>query len=152
MRILSNLSLRQMLTVPYVVLVLLAAAIIGLLSYKAGSKAVDTLSEYFLTETVNRIAQAVQQHIAGSEAVLETAFPTDVPAPESVNQEMQTLRTRLWLATTIHRDPTTMLIMAIVKVNSSACGAFRKPRRNCDCAPNRIRRAPSIASRACMGS
>ena len=105
MKTLSNLSLRQMLTVPYVVLVLLAAGIIGLLSYRAGSEAVDTLSEYFLTETVNRIAQAVQAHIAGSEAVLETAFPTDVPAPESVKQDLQALRTRLWLATTIHRDP-----------------------------------------------
>jgi diguanylate cyclase (GGDEF)-like protein len=105
MKLLSNLTLRQMLTVPYVVLVLLAAAIIGWLSYRAGSEAVDTLSDYFLTETVNRIGQAVEQHIAGSEAVLETAFPKDIPAPESVKQDLDALRTRLWLATTIHRDP-----------------------------------------------
>ncbi len=105
MKLLSNLSLRQMLTVPYVVLVLLAAAIIGLLSYRASSEAVDTLSDYFLTETVNRIAQAVEQHIAGSEAVLETAFPMDVPAPVSVKSDVEALRARLWLATTIHRDP-----------------------------------------------
>jgi diguanylate cyclase (GGDEF)-like protein len=105
MNVLSNLTLRQMLTVPYVALVLLAAAVIGLLSYRAGSEAVDTLSDYFLTETVNRIAQAVGQHISGSEAVLETAFPTDVPAPESVKDDLETLRTRFWLATTIHRDP-----------------------------------------------
>jgi diguanylate cyclase (GGDEF)-like protein len=105
MKVFSNLPLRQMLTVPYVALVLLAAAIIGLLSYRAGSEAVDTLSDYFLTETVNRIAQAVEQHISGSEAVLETAFPTDVPAPVSVKDDLETLRTRLWLATTIHRDP-----------------------------------------------
>jgi diguanylate cyclase (GGDEF)-like protein len=94
-----------MLTVPYVALVLLAAMVIGWLSYRASSEAVDTLSDYFLTETVNRIAQAVAQHISGSEAVLETAFPTDMPAPESVKQDLDALRTRLWLATTIHRDP-----------------------------------------------
>jgi len=105
MKILSSLTLRQMLTVPYVVLVLLAAAIIGLLSYRASSEAIDTLSDYFLTETVNRIAQAVEQHISGSEAVLETAFPKDMPAPESVKDDLETLRTRLWLATTIHREP-----------------------------------------------
>ena len=95
MKILSSLTLRQMLTVPYVALVLLAAAIIGLLSYRASSEAIDTLSDYFLTETVNRIAQAVEQHISGSEAVLETAFPQDMPAPESVKDDLEALRTRM---------------------------------------------------------
>ena len=35
------LSLRQLLTVPYVVLVLLLAILVGLLSYRAGRTAVD---------------------------------------------------------------------------------------------------------------
>lgn len=104
MKFLSRASLRQMLTLPYVLLVLLAAAVIGLLSYRAGSDAVDTLSDHVLNETVNRIAQAVDKHIAGSEAVLETAFPADVPAPASVREDLDNLRTRLWLATSIHRD------------------------------------------------
>ncbi len=94
-----------MLTVPYVVLVVLAAAVIGLLSYNAGRDAVDTLADHVLKETVNRIAQAVDKHISGSEAVLETAFPADVPAPASLTDELDTLRTRLWLATSVHRDP-----------------------------------------------
>jgi Cache domain len=98
-------SLRQMLTLPYVVLVLLSATIIGLLSYRAGSDAVDTLSDHVLNETVNRIAQAVEKHVSGSEAVLETVFPADVPAPVSVKAELEALRTRLWLATSVHRDP-----------------------------------------------
>lgn len=103
--LLSHASLRQMLTIPFVLLVLLAASVIGLLSYRAGSDAVDTLSDRVLSETVNRIEQAIEKHVSGSEAVLETAFPTDVPAPASVQADLDTLRTRLWLATSIHRDP-----------------------------------------------
>ncbi len=94
-----------MLTIPYVVLVLLAATVIGLLSYNAGSDAVDTLSDNLLIETVNRISQAVDKHISGSEAVLETAFPTDIPPPSSINDDLDELRTRFWLATSIHRNP-----------------------------------------------
>ena len=100
-----QLTLRQMLTVPYVALLLLTAAIIGFLSYRAGSNAVDTLSDLVLNETVDRIAQAVEEHVSGSEAVLETVFPSDVPAPSSIADELDHLRERLWLATTIHRDP-----------------------------------------------
>lgn len=101
----SGASLRQMLTVPYVVLVLIAAGVIGLLSFIAGSKAVDDLSDRVLSETVGRISQAVDKHIAGSEAVLETAFPGDLASLASITDNLDELRTRLWLATTIHRDP-----------------------------------------------
>lgn len=94
-----------MLTIPYVVLVLLVATIIGVLSYRAGSEAVDALSDLVLNETVNRISQAVETHVSGSEAVLETAFPKDVAAPTSIKDDLENLRVRLWLATTIHRDP-----------------------------------------------
>jgi diguanylate cyclase (GGDEF)-like protein len=94
-----------MLILPYVALVLLAAGAIALLSYNAGGDAVDTLSDRVLVETVNRISQAVEQHVSGSAAVLETAFPADLPAPLSVKTELDALRTRLWLATSVHRDP-----------------------------------------------
>lgn len=101
----SRASLRQMLIIPYVILVVLAATVIGILSYNAGREAVDTLSDYLLSETVNRITQAVDKHISGSEAVLETAFPSDVYPPSSVEENLDELRTRFWLATSIHRDP-----------------------------------------------
>jgi len=101
----SRASLRQMLIIPYVLLVVLAATVIGILSYNAGREAVDTLSDYLLSETVNRITQAVDKHISGSEAVLETAFPSDVYPPSSVEENLDELRTRFWLATSIHRDP-----------------------------------------------
>ncbi|MCP3867659.1 MAG: diguanylate cyclase [Gammaproteobacteria bacterium] len=101
----SRASLRQMLIIPYVILVLLAATVIGMLSYTAGREAVDTLSDHLLSEMVNRITQAIDKHISGSEAVLETAFPSDVPPPESVKDDLESLRERFWLATSIHRNP-----------------------------------------------
>ncbi|MDT7833884.1 GGDEF domain-containing protein [Aquabacterium sp. OR-4] len=105
MQLLSRLTLRQMLTLPYIALVLLLTGTIGALSYSAGQQAVDTLSDQLLTETVNRITQAVDRHVAGSAAVLETAFPKGVPAPAAVADDLQALRTRFWLATSVHRDP-----------------------------------------------
>ncbi len=94
-----------MLTAPYVLLVLLAVGIIGLLSYRAAQQAVDNLSGQLLGETVSRIAQAVQSHVGVSEAVLEAAFPAGVAAPQSIEKDLNELRTRFWLATAVHRDP-----------------------------------------------
>jgi diguanylate cyclase (GGDEF)-like protein len=101
----KSLTLRQMLTLPYVFLVLAASVTIGVLSYNTGREAVDTLSDYLLKETVGRISQAVERHVAGSGAVLETAFPSGVYAPTSVEKDLDSLRTRFWLATSVHRDP-----------------------------------------------
>jgi diguanylate cyclase (GGDEF)-like protein len=102
---LSKFSLRTLLTLPYVLLVLLLAAIVGLLSYRAGSGAVDNLAGQLLTETVHRIAQAVDRHVAGSAAVLDAAFPEGVHAPTDLSTDIALLRTRFWLATSVHRDP-----------------------------------------------
>jgi len=102
---LSRLKLRWQLTLPYVLLVLALAGVLGLLSYRAGQNAVDNLSGQLLVETVNRIAQAVDRHVAGSAAVLESAFPKGVAAPASIQDELPALRTRFWLATSVHRDP-----------------------------------------------
>ena len=101
----NRLSLRQMLTLPYIALVLLLTGTIGALSYNAGREAVDSLSGQLLTETVHRIAQAVDRHVAGSEAVLETAFPKGMAAPLTVAGDLAALRTRFWLATSVHRNP-----------------------------------------------
>ena len=105
MKLLSRLPLRALLTLPYVALVLGTAIVIGVLSYAAGRDAVDNLSGQLLTETVHRIEQAVEGHVSGSAAVLEVAFPKGIAAPESVADELPALRTRFWLATSVHRDP-----------------------------------------------
>jgi diguanylate cyclase (GGDEF)-like protein len=98
-------TLRVMLTVPYLVLVLLAMGIIGTVAYRAARDAVDNLSGQLLAETVNRIAQSVQSHVAASEDVLEVAFPIGLAAPALIEQALPELRTRFWLATSVHRDP-----------------------------------------------
>ena len=105
MQLTRSLTLRQLLTLPYVVLVVVATLTIGILSYNTGRDAVDTLSDYLLKETVGRISQAVDRHVAGSGAVLETAFPSGVFAPPSIKNDLDNLRTRFWLATSVHRDP-----------------------------------------------
>ena len=104
-RIASKYSLRQVLTAPYVVLVLVLTLALGAMSYFAGSRAVDAVSVTHLREIVGRIAQAVDRHIVGSAAVLEAAFPEGVHAPESLTSELDELRTRFWIATSLHRDP-----------------------------------------------
>ncbi|MGB2973301.1 MAG: diguanylate cyclase [Candidatus Competibacter sp.] len=98
-------SFRQSLTVPYVVLVLGVASLIGLLSYRTGSQAVDTVADHLLRETVGRISQAVDRHIMGSGAVLEAAFPEGMAAPENLETHFDELRTRFWIATSLHLDP-----------------------------------------------
>ena len=101
----SRLSLRQVLTIPYVALVLaLALTIIGL-SYAAGSRAVDEVSSHLLLETVGCIGQAVDRHIVGSGAALEAAFPDGMPVASSIDEGIEDLRTRFWVATSLHIDP-----------------------------------------------
>ena len=70
-----GMTLRALLTIPYLGLVLGLAAVIGALSYASGREAVNTLSAKLLTDTVLRIEQAIAKHVSGSEAVLEAAFP-----------------------------------------------------------------------------
>ena len=94
-----------MLTWPHVALILGVSLLIGGLSYRAGSHAVDTLSERLLLETVARIGQAVDRHVVGSAAVLEAAFPNGMPAPELIDNVQDELRTRFWIATSLHLDP-----------------------------------------------
>ena len=101
----SRITLRQWLTLPYVALVTGVALLIGALSYQAGSQAVDTVADHLLLETVARIGQAVDRHVVGSGAALEAAFPQGMPAPKSVEAEMAALRSRFWIATSLHLDP-----------------------------------------------
>jgi diguanylate cyclase (GGDEF)-like protein len=81
------------------------AVLIGALSYRTGSRAVDTMSDQLLLETVARIGQAVDRHVVGSGAVLEAAFPNGMPAPEKIDAVQSELRTRFWIATSLHLDP-----------------------------------------------
>ncbi len=101
----NGVSLRLMLTLPYMVLVIALAVTLGVLSYQAGSSAINTLTHQLLLETVGRITQAVDRHIVGSGAVLETAFPEGMAAPGKIESDLENLRTRFWIATALHTDP-----------------------------------------------
>lgn len=105
MKPLSRPSLAWLLTIPYLVLVLGLALVIAALSYQAASQAIDTVSDRLLAETVQRIGQAVERHVVGSGAVLEAAFPRGMAAPADLRDDLAALRTRLWIATTLHREP-----------------------------------------------
>ncbi len=98
-------SLRTVLIFPYVALVIILAIAIGTLSYLAGSQAVLTVSEHLLQETVGRIGQAIDRHVVGSVATLEAAFPNGMLAPETIESDMDNIRTRFWIATSLHIDP-----------------------------------------------
>lgn len=100
-----NLSLRSVLIFPYVALVVALAVAIGILSYVTGSHAVLTVSEHLLKETVSRISQAVDRHVVGSMATLEAAFPSGMLAPASIESDFTNMRTRFWIATSLHIDP-----------------------------------------------
>ena len=99
------LSLRQVLTVPYVVLTLLVAAIIGGFSYVAGSQAVSAVSEELLRDMVSRISQAVDRHLVGSRVALDAVFPEGQKAPFSMEAESESLRNRMWMAASLNPDP-----------------------------------------------
>ena len=105
MKLFSFFSLRQWLTLPYTALVFGVVVLIGTLSYRTGSQAVDTIANHLLLETVARIGQAVDRHVVGSAAVLEAAFPNGMAAPASIDAELSALRTRFWIATSLHLDP-----------------------------------------------
>jgi len=101
----DRLSLRRLLTLPYVVLVLALVLLMGALSWRAGRDTVDTLSSQLVIEAVNRISASLARHVGGADAVLEAAFPTGLPAPRGLESDLDTLRERFWLATSVHRDP-----------------------------------------------
>jgi len=98
-------SLRQVLTIPYVVLTLLVAAIIGGFSYVAGSQAVSAVSEELLRDMVSRISQAVDRHLVGSRVVLDAVFPDGMKAPDSLDADKDKLRDRMWVAASLNPDP-----------------------------------------------
>ena len=105
MNFLSRLSLRSLLVTPYLILITVLVLVIGLLFYNTSRKAVDVWSGQLLIENVERIKLAVDKHISGSAAVLETAMPAGWSAPDFSDATLSDMRTRFWLATGVHRDP-----------------------------------------------
>ncbi|MEP7156678.1 MAG: GGDEF domain-containing protein [Betaproteobacteria bacterium] len=101
----AHFSLRQVLTIPYVLLTLAVAGIIGGLSYVAGGQAVSGVSEELLRDMASRISQAVDRHLVGSRVVLDAVFPDGMIAPKALDAEKDNLRDRMWIAASLNPDP-----------------------------------------------
>lgn len=98
-------SLRFILICPFVVLVLALTTTIILLSYYTARKATTEVSDNLLRETAERIVQAVDRHIVGSGAALEAAFPNGMRVSPDISVDLDALRSRFWIATSLHTNP-----------------------------------------------
>jgi diguanylate cyclase (GGDEF)-like protein len=100
-----RLSLAQVLIVPYVLLVIVLAITIVALSYKEGLRTIDSMASSLTIETAKRIDLTVERHIMGSAAVLEASFPDGMSVGSDISKEIDSLRNRFWIATSLHTDP-----------------------------------------------
>jgi len=89
-------SLRRQRVLPYVLLVLFVSAAISWVSYGAGEKAIDTLSQKMSQSIVDRIDKATERQLAGA---LNEAYPDlqIVPKPQAFSDDLKSLETRLWV-------------------------------------------------------
>lgn len=94
-------SLKLSLVLPFIALIALLTGTLGVLWYWTGSRTVSTLSQQLMGEMAARISQAVDQHVRGSGAVLEAAFPESLPAGPDIARNLPALRERLWIATSL---------------------------------------------------
>lgn len=118
-------SLRMILIGPFVILVLMLTTTIILLSYYTGRKATTELSDNLLRETAERIVQAVDRHIVGSGAALEAAFPNGMRVNSDISTELDSLRSRFWIATSLHTNPNNYVYYG--NRAGQAFGVFRYP-------------------------
>jgi len=100
----SSSSLAKVLVLPFVVLILLVSLLVGILSYLAGRHAVVSVAEQLLDQTADRVALTVERHIDGAGAVLESAFPRGMPAATDLNADLDNLRSRFWISTSLHPE------------------------------------------------
>lgn len=101
----SRLSLLQLLTVPFLVLVLLLCATVGALSYRAARAAVDETALLWLQSTVRHLGDELQRQSEQADAVLDVAQPPGTAVPsEWLSTSPDVVRDRLWAALSAHRD------------------------------------------------
>jgi diguanylate cyclase (GGDEF)-like protein len=100
----SSSSLAKVLVLPFVGLILLVSLLVGILSYLAGRHAVVSVAEQLLDQTADRVALTVERHIDGAASVLESAFPRGMPAATDLNADLDNLRSRFWIATSLHPE------------------------------------------------
>jgi hypothetical protein len=127
-------SLRRELVIPITVLVIGVSAAIAWVSMKAGTDAVETLTQRVLLDVVNRISVAAEKHLDGALIALESVAPNPLSVPEEqpFSTNVHVLEQKLWLA------------------SLSALIVSQKIMLNCICAGRTRVRVRSIKSRKLM--
>ncbi|MES2048024.1 MAG: diguanylate cyclase [Pseudomonadota bacterium] len=99
-------SLRRELVIPIAVLVIGVSAAIAWVSLKAGTDAVETLTQRVLLDVVNRINVAADKHLDGALIALESVAPNPLSVPEeqAFSTNVRTLEQKLWSASGLFMD------------------------------------------------
>ena len=99
-------SLRRELVIPIAVLVIGVSAAIAWVSLKAGTDAVETLTQRILLDVVNRINVAADKHLDGALIALESVAPNPLSVPEEqpFSTNAHVLEQKLWSASGLFMD------------------------------------------------
>lgn len=102
----SKSSLRRQLVWPYALLVVFVSTMIGLVSYQAAEKAVETLSQRVLGDIANRISNATEQHLGGALIALHSVDPDprSLPRAQPFSDDLEQLERRFWVASGLFMD------------------------------------------------
>ncbi|WP_414247129.1 diguanylate cyclase domain-containing protein [Castellaniella hirudinis] len=97
--------MRVSLVLPFVLLIILVAVTLGATFYWSASRNIGQFSDQYMRAMAARISQAVHFHVHGSSSVLDSAFPEGVPVAEDIAADLNALRTRFWVATSMFTNP-----------------------------------------------
>ncbi len=102
----SRSSLRRELVIPITILVIGVAAAIGWVSMRAGTDAVNTLTQRILTDMVNRISSATGKHLDSALVALDAIAPNpkNAPAVQKFSDDLGLLESKLWTASGLFMD------------------------------------------------
>jgi diguanylate cyclase (GGDEF)-like protein len=93
-------SLRRELIIPIAMLFIGVSVAIAWVSLKAGTDAVETLTQQVLVDMVNRISHAAERHLDGALIALESIAPNrkNLPKEQVFSDDLVSLENRLWAA------------------------------------------------------
>ena len=102
----SRSSLRRELVIPITCLVIGVSAAIGWVSMKAGTDAVQTLSQRVLVDMAQRINSSTEKHLDGALTALESVAPSSslVPKERAFPTDMHVLEDKFWTASGLFMD------------------------------------------------
>jgi len=102
----SRSSLRRELVIPITAVVVGVSIAIGWVSMKAGTDAVNALSQRILVDMVNRINLATEKHLDGALTAIESIAPSasHLPREYEFNPDLHVLEDKFWSASGLFMD------------------------------------------------